>query len=570
MQMLRVNMDDLRARREEIPEPYRGWAGRGFLAKVLEHEIPPTCNPLGHDNKLTLANGFFAGTRLSSAGRLSAGGKSPLTGGAKESNAGGTAGDALARIGLRAIVVEGRTTPGGLYVLVVGKEKAELVATPEYARLGTFELCRRLQDRFGPKVSIICIGPAGEMKLGAAGIAVIDQDGFPNRYAGRGALGALMGSKGLKAVVVEESRDSAPMHDPQAFKEAQKAFNKAILESPATARSFPELGTMDMFNRTHRLGAVPTRNFRTGTFEKFDDISPERMRDTILARGGEGTPTHACMAGCMVRCSNIFPDQCGKTIVSPIEYENAILLGENLGIGSFDAIARLNYLCNDLGLDTIETGAALGVAMEAGIIPFDSFEDAERLLQEIGQGTPLGRIVGQGACTVGKVYGVDRTPAVKGQGIPAYDPRAIKGMGVTYLTSPMGADHTAGHTVKYKVDHHLRDGQTEVSRESQIDTAKNDTLNLCSFVRAAIDPHPEVVVALYNAVYGTNHSTDFLRRLGLDTLRSEIKFNRAAGLTWADDRYPDFFLNEKLPPYDVVFDVPYEEIDHFWDFLDEA
>lgn len=569
MQILRVNMSDLRAEREEIPEPYQEWAGRGLVAKVLEREVPPTCHPLGRANKLILANGFFAGMHLSSAGRLSAGGKSPLTGGAKESNAGGTAGDAMARIGLRAIIVEGQPQPGSLYLLNVGKDKADFIPAQEYRAMGTFALSRKLHDRFGIKAPIICIGPAGEMKLAAAGIAVSDADGHPNRYAGRGGMGALMGAKGLKAIVIEDTRASVPLHDPVAFKTAHKAYNKAILETPATAKSFPELGTMNMYHNTYRLGAVPTRNFHTGRLEGFGDEAPEMLRETILARGGEGTPTHSCMHGCMVRCSNIFPDESGKTIVSPVEYENVILLGTNLGIRSFDQIARLNYLCNDLGLDTIEIGVAIGVAMEAGIIPFDDYEGAERLLREVGEGTPLGRILGQGATTVGRVYGVERVPAVKGQGIPAYDPRAIKGMGVTYITSPQGADHTAGHTVKYKIDHHLKEGQIETSRETQVDSAAWDALNLCNFLKAALESRPETLIALYNAAYGTDHTPSFVKHLGRETLRAELRFNHAAGFSRADDRHAEFFLTEKLPPYDVLFDISDEEIDTFWSFLDE-
>ena len=570
MQMLRVNMSDLSTQRGDVPEYYRGWAGRGLIARVLEREVDPNCHPLGQANKLILANGFFAGMRLSSAGRLSAGGKSPLTGGVKESNAGGTAGDALARIGLRALIVEGRPRPDSLYVLTVSRETAELIPAEEYRGLRTFELTRRLHDRFGDRVSISCIGPAGEMKLAAAGIAVSDVEGHPNRYAGRGGMGALMGSKGLKAIIVEDSRASVPLHNPEAFKAAQKAYNKAILETPATAKSFPELGTMNMLHNTYRLGAVPTRNFRSGRFEPLGDEAPEALRETILSRGGEGTPTHACMPGCMVRCSNIFPDESGKTIVSPVEYENVILLGSNLGIGSFDQIARLNFLCNDLGLDTIETGVALGVAMEAGIIQFDDYAGAERLLREIGEGTTLGRVLGQGAVVTGRVFGVERVPAVKGQGIPAYDPRAIKGMGVSYVTSPQGADHTAGHTVKFKIDHHLKEGQIEASRESQVDSAAWDTLNLCNFLKGAVESRPDIIVALYNAAYGTNHPPEFVKNLGRETLRAELRFNRAAGFSRAHDRHADFFVTEKLPPYGVVFDISNEEIDSFWSFLDES
>ncbi|MBI4317999.1 MAG: aldehyde ferredoxin oxidoreductase [Chloroflexi bacterium] len=567
MQILRANVAVLGISRQDIPNEYHGWGGRGLVARVLLNEVPPTCSPLSPANKLVLANGPFAGIRISSAGRLSAGAKSPLTGGIKEANAGGTAADALARLGLRAIVVEGQPADGALYVLRVGEDGAELIRGDEYRLLGTFDLCERLHTRFGPKVAIVCIGPAGEMKLAAAGVAVTDIDGNPNRYAARGGIGAVMGAKGIKAVVVGDCRKEPTIHDKAAFRETLKRFRQALMENHSTSVGMPKYGTVEILDRVQKLGGLPTRNFRQGSFELADEVNAEKLRSLILARGGEGNTTHACMPGCFVRCSNVFPVEAGQAFVSPLEYENIVLLGVNLGIGSLDKIAVLNRLCNDYGLDTIETGAAIGVAMEAGELAFGDADGAIRLLREMGEGTTRGRVLGQGAAVTGKVLGVERVPVVKGQAIAAYDPRAIKGIGVTYVTSPMGADHTAGHTVYTKVDHHLPQGQIEVSRNAQIFSAAFDALGLCSFLRPALVTQPGIVADLHNAVHGTAYGPGHISDLGREVIRMEKAFNKAAGFTTAHDRYPDFILKEKLPPFDLIFDVPTGETDNLSEFL---
>lgn len=566
MKILRVNVSKGTAQAEDPGERYEGWAGRGLVAKVLQHEVRAACSPLGPENKLILANGLLAGLHVSSAGRLSVGGKSPLTGGAKEANAGGTAGDAMARVGLRAVIVEGQPEDDALFVLHIGdRGKAELMPAGQYRRLGTFELCQKLYHDFGPKVAVICIGPAGEMRMGAAGVAVSDAEGFPTRYAARGGVGAIMGAKGIKAVVIERGETGVPVKDKARLREVVKLYNNRLLTNHMVL-TFKDLGTSYMATGVHFLGGMPTRNFRSGQFERFDDITPEKLRDTIKERGGEGKVGHQCMPGCTVRCSNVFPDEQGKTIASPIEYESLALLGPNLGISSLDTIARLTHLCNDIGLDTIEAGCAIGIAMEAGLIPFDDGAGAEKLIREIGEGTLLGKVLGQGAEVAGKVLGVKRTPTVKGQGLAAYDPRAIKGFGVTYATSTMGADHTAGHTMSAQVDHHLKEGQVDASRASQILRGGQDSVGLCSFAMIGVAREPEIVADMCNAVYGTSHSKGFITELGKEVLRTERAFNLAAGLTSAHDRLPDFVCNEPLPPFDLVFDVPDAELDNLHNF----
>jgi aldehyde:ferredoxin oxidoreductase len=404
------------------------------------------------------------------------------------------------------------------------------------------------------------------MRLSGAGIQNIDRDGVPSRIAARGGLGAVMGSKGLKAIVFDaQGGERPPIADKTAFRKAQKAFNRALVNHPQTA-IYRDFGTSSLVLMVDRFGALPTRNFSSGQFDGVETISGEELRQTLLRRGGASETTHACMAGCAIRCSNIFGGEDGKEIVSPLEYETLGLMGSNLGIGDLDAVARLNWQVNDLGLDSIEMGAALGVAAEAGLMSFGDGERALELLEEIRSGTPLGRVLGHGAAMTGRVFGVRRVPVVKGQAISAYDPRSIKGTGVTYATSPQGADHTCGLTIRSKVDHLDPKGQADLSRAAQINMAGYDTLGACIFAGFGFGAAPETIRDLLNARYGWQVDADILKALGRQTLALEREFNRRAGFTPADDRLPEWIQNEPLPPHNSVFDVPEEDLDGVFDW----
>jgi aldehyde:ferredoxin oxidoreductase len=298
----------------------------------------------------------------------------------------------------------------------------------------------------------------------------------------------------------------------------------------------------------------------------MEKISGEYLRQVLLDRGGKSDPTHACMAGCTIRCSNTFGDVQGEAVVSPLEYETIGLMGTNLGIDSLDMIARLNKEVNDIGLDTIDTGAALGVAAEAGLMPFGDGERALELIQEIRKGSPLGRILGNGAAMAGKILGIERVPVVKGQAMSAYEPRAIKGTGVTYATSPQGADHTSGLTIRDKVDHLDPKGQAALSRTKQINMAGFDTLGACIFAGSGFFAAPESIRDLLNARYDWDVAADILQVLGKESLRLEREFNRLAGFTAKDDRLPEWMTREHLPPFNPVFDVPEEDLDSVFNF----
>ena len=311
---------------------------------------------------------------------------------------------------------------------------------------------------------------------------------------------------------------------------------------------------------------MPTRNFSAGQYEKANQINGEYVADFIAKRGGEGCSGTPCVPGCVIQCSNVVPDKAGKKIVASLQYENIVLLGSNCGIGDLDDIAELNDLCNQVGVDAIDTGAAIGIAMEAGVIKFGDAAGAKDLIRQIGQGTYLGRIIGHGAALTGRVLGIRRIPTLKGQAMPAYDPRALKGIGVTYATSPMGADHTAGNafeTLK-TINPLSTEKQVESSRRLQIRAAILDTLGVCLFIRTAFVKNPSLIPAVLKARYGWDLSIEDVNRLGVEVLETEQAFNRRAGRSEEFCRFPEFMVDEPLPPNNTVFDISFEEMKEIW------
>jgi aldehyde:ferredoxin oxidoreductase len=567
MKIWRINLLTKQNSLEEVPKAWELLGGRGLLAKIMLDEVTPTCAPLGPNNKLIFAPGLLVGHRLSSLDRISIGGKSPLTGGIKEANAGGRTGYHLTQLGIKALIIEGSPEDNVWHVIHLSKEGVRFDEADGIVGDGVYQAAEKLIAQYGDEVAISLIGPGGEMKLRAAGIQNIDIDQSPSRIAARGGLGAVMGSKLIKAIVIDaEGGEQPPIHDLQAFKDARKRFTTALMNHKQTA-SYADYGTAAMANMCNGFGGLPTRNFSQGTFEHVEKIGGEYLRKTLLERGGLSKTTHACMAGCSIRCSNVFTDPTGEeVIVAPVEYETIGLMGSNLGIDSLDVIAQMNREVNDLGLDSIEIGAALGVACEVGLMALGDDDRALELIAEIRDKTPLGRILGNGAAATGQVFGTERVPVVKGQAISAYDPRAIKGTGVTYATSPQGADHTCGMTIRAKVKHTQPHGQLKHSREAQLKMAGYDSLGACIFSSFGFADAPETIPDLVNAHYGTNYDLNLLKDLGRETILNEREFNRRAGFTKADDRLPEWMTREPLPPHNTVFDVPEEDLDSIFDF----
>ncbi len=556
---LRVDVSRLTAASEPVPEKYLQVGGRSLIAKLLLDEVPPACEPLGKHNKLIIATGLLAGTGLSSSGRVSIGGKSPLTGTIKESNAGGVSADRLARLGIKAVIIEGLPRDDQWYLLRITPQGCSFLPAEPYVGMGTYAFCEKILAEF-PDAAITCIGPAGEKLYCAAAVATIDKEGKPGRFSGRGGLGALMGSKKIKALIIE-GKGSVPIADPEKFKTARKAYTLLLKEAPSS-KAYREFGTAAMVAAVNALSGLPVRNFSQGRFEGAEEIGAETLTARIRQRSGEGRITHACMPGCVIGCSNVYADVQGKTIVSPIEYESIGLLGSNLGIADLDVIARLNFLCNDIGLDTIEAGAALGVAMEAGVVGFGDGDAAARVLEEARQGTVLGRVIGNGAVVTGRVFGIRNVPVAKGQAMAAYDPRAIKGMGVTYATSAMGADHTAGPTARSPVDHRDPKGQAALSLKMQKLLPILDCTGLCLFTIGALGPRLDLLLDLINARFGSDLNQSWFEKMSVETLKDEYRFNELAGFTRVHHRLPECFTERPLPELGTVFDVPEEDLDN--------
>lgn len=561
----RVNLSTRTLAIESVPADWDRLGGRGLIARIMVDEVPATCEPLGQKNKLIFAPGLLVGHMLSSCDRISVGGKSPLTGGIKESNAGGSTGLILAMLGIKALILENQLNDPWwtLHLSINGLafEKAD-----HLYGLGVGDAASRLLKQFGEKVAVSVIGPGGEMRMSSAGIQNLDKDKAPSRIAARGGLGAVMGAKGLKAIVFDAKGAIKPaVADLNAFRDAQKRFTQSLM-AQAQTQIYKDYGTAAMTRMSNGFGALPTRNFSSGSFEGAETISGEYMRQVILDRQGDGKTSHACMAGCTIQCSNNYADTDGKSLVTPLEYETIGLMGSNLGIDNLDVIARLNREVNDLGLDSIEIGAALGVAAEAGLFKFGDGDRALELLKEIRGGTPLGRIIGNGAVAVGKMYGITRVPAVKGQAMSAYEPRAIKGTGVTYATSPQGADHTSGLTIRAKVNHLDPAGQATLSRTAQINMAGYDTLGACIFAGSGFAAAMDTIKDLLNARYGWNIGLDILQVLGRESLTLEREFNRKAGFTKQDDRLPEYMQSEVLPPFNPVFDVTEDDLDNIFNW----
>ncbi len=575
MKIIRVNMTDATINQEDVEAAFTGMGGRGLTSFYIDKEVPPMCDPLGAENKLIFAPGYLSGTPLVNSSRLSVGAKSPLTGGIKESNVGGTVAADLGHIGISAIIVEGAPERNRSYLLKIDRDgSAELIDGSKFWGKRTYDLVSAVNESFGEGTSITCIGPAGEMQLSAASVQTTDRDGRPCRAAGRGGLGAVMGSKGLKAIIVEKkAKNAVPIHDVGTFKNSAKIFAKAVLDDEFT-EELAELGSAVLVEPINAAGAFPTRNAREGQFEGAEKISGETLTQIMKERGGK--PNHKGCAQCIINCSNEFVDKNGKYVTSSLEYETIWSMGGMLGNSDVDSIAKLDFLCDDIGLDTISTGVAVAVAMDAGHKSFGDGQAAIEMVEEVATGSDFGKIIGHGPARVGAHFNHDRIPVVKGQSIAAYDPRVINGMAVTYATTPMGGDHTAGFVVESNLeefggtlDRFSSEGQVDASRDAQIHMILVDTVGICDFAQTGFGAEDGVgnVCKMVAAKSGKPFIEDDWIRIGKEVLQIEVEFNRKAGFTAKDDRLPRMFYDEPLPPHNKVVVITDEQMDSIFNFF---
>lgn len=561
--------------KEEGVGIYAGMGGRALTSALINNEVPADCHPLGPENKLVFAPGLLSGTAAATSGRLSVGCKSPLTGGIKEANSGGQGAQVMAKLGYAAIVIEGERQGDDLYKVVINSEGVSVEVDNTLKMMTNYQLMDRFKDDYVKGGVMFSISTAGEMRLSNSTIAVTDPEGRPTRHAGRGGVGAVMGSKGVKIMLLDASGTSIRKPaDPEAFREANKRFAKGLKTHSVTGEGLPAYGTNVLTNVLNEAGGYPTYNFKQGRYDDADKISGESLAELETVRGGK--PTHGCHRGCTIQCSGEFVDKDGNFVTKQPEYETTWAHGGNCGICDLDAIAKLDFLDDEYGLDTIEMGVTIGIAMEAGLLQFGDAEGAIDLVHQVGKGTPLGRILGSGAATAARVFGIERAPVVKGQAMPAYDPRAVKGIGVTYATSPQGADHTAGYAVATNilkvggdVDPLKHEGQAELSKNLQVATAAIDSTGMCLFIAFAILDQPDTfqaLIDLLNAYYGLELTADDVAALGKSVLDNERDFNARAGFTAADDRLPRYFKREVVGPHQVTFDVPDAELDQVFEW----
>lgn len=572
MKLIRINVSSEKVTSEEIPRESKFFllGARGLSSKIVHDEVPPQCNPLGADNKLILANGLLTGSPFPNSARTSIGGKSPLTNGIKEANVGGRPSMMMAQHGIRAIVFE--DTNITLKIIIIDNDDIKIIPAEEFKGIGNYELHRKLQKKYGERIGIYSIGPAGEYAMKAASVAANDLEGYPSRHAARGGLGAVMGSKGIKAVIIKTAKEpKVKIHDLKKFREVSAPFAKSLAQ---TKEVFSTFGTPLMMKAMSNYGGIPTKNFQMGSYEKIENISGERLHELIIARGGRNRL--ACSPTCVIRCSNQIVDEKGNHITSSLEYETMALNGSNLMIDSLDSLAKIDHLCDDNGIDTIEFGGTVGVAMENKKIEWGNAEKVFEILdKEIRENTDIGRLYGNGVKNIGDKLNARRVPQVKGQGISAYDCRVFKAMGVTYATSPMGADHTSGAAIAGRIARQDKDygeltkneRKLDLSFELQIYTAILDSMGCCYFIGPSYE-NMKIVTKAINAMYDLKLNREDIINIGKKILKCEIDFNIKAGLTQDMNDVPKFFREESSNPLGLKYTFDKEELKNFWNKLD--
>ena len=563
---LHINLKNQTIEADELQGEAIVKGGRYFIAKTMLAQGAATVDPLSPQNPLIFSAGPFAGTTFSNANRTSVGCKSPLTGGIKEANGGGTFGYGLGQLHLAGFTLYDASDDWVVIHLQKGGGISFDDGTP-YLGKGNFEAADMLYERYGKKVALGLCGPVGEYQGLLAGIAFSDNDGRPARLAARGGVGAVMGSKKVKAIIID--LDKIPeLHDRKKTMGNLRAYAKLLQADDVITGFYGAQGTMGLTDYTNYVGGLPTRNFSSGQIAGDGEelkMGAEYIGLLNTARGGK--QTHACMPGCVIQCSNVYVNAEGEEVVSPVEYETLCLLGTNCGINDADALAELNGLANELGIDTIETGATLAVCMEAGLAEFGDVAWMKSALKEIGLGTENGRLWAQGTARVGQRYGVERVPVIKKQAISAYDPRIIEATGISMMVSAQGADHTTGNVPKLNTRAMTFEEILAASLEAQIYSAAHDSLGLCIFGRSVDNSNAAFLADAINDALGTSLTPNFFADIGRETLIAEYEFNRQAGFDSEDNELPSFFYDQALPPTDQVARFHHQDVAHIFDEL---
>ena len=566
--VLRVNLSNGSCESEplnmEWAHQYLGQ--RGLATKYLVEETDPKVDPLSPDNKMIFATGPLTGTAAPTSGRWSVICKGPLTGAIAASNSGGFFGAEMKNAGWDMIIFEGASaTP---VYLSIKNDQAELKDASHLWGKTVWETEDALIEASGDKdTKVASIGPAGENGSMFAAI-VNDKD----RAAGRSGVGAVMGSKNLKAVIVRGTV-GVKVEDPMAFMQAVSASNKILEENAVTGEGLPTYGTQVLMNVVNGIGAMPTRNAQDVEFEGAENISGEAMHEPRESDGKANlVSNHACF-GCPISCARrskmdpnhpLIKDQPQYQITSGgLEYEAAWSLGSSTGVDDLEALTYCNFLCNDYGMDPITLGSTIAAAMElyemgaitsedtGGVeLKFGSTDAMVKMVEAMGKDEGFGKEIGMGSKRLCEKYGhPDLSMSVKGQEYAAYDPRGIQGMGLSYATSNRGGCHLRGYTVASEVlgipektDPLVTDGKAGLVIAFQDATAVVDSSGTCIFTTFALsmdDIAPEI-----DAACEGDWSVDNLLKVGERIWNMERKYNIAAGFTGADDTLPKRLLKD--------------------------
>jgi len=550
--ILRINLSSGEISKESLDESLaRNFlGGRGIATKILYDELPAGTDPLSPENKLIFAAGPLTGTSAPTGGRYMVITKGPLNGAIASSNSGGFFGKEFKTAGYDLIIFEGKAEKP-VYVWIKDDE-VEIRDASDLWGKNTHETTDILMEKIGDsKAKVACIGPAGE-KLSLISCIINDK----NRAAGRTGVGAVMGSKNLKAVVVRGT-GKVELADADKFREAQKMTIGKIRENPTTSQGLPAYGTAVLVNVINENGLFPTRNFQTGVFEGASKISGETLADTYLTKN---THCFACPIGCG-RATKIN----GREGEGP-EYEVAWSFGADCGVDDLKAIVEANYLCNELGLDGISAGATIAAAMELyerGYLPkedldgpelkFGSAEAIVEYTRKMGLREGFGDKLAEGSYRLASAYGhPELSMSVKKQELPAYDPRGAQGHGLEYATSNRGGCHVRGYMISpeilgapEKIDPQALEGKPTWVKTFQDLTAFIDASGLCLFSSFALGA--DEYGALAAAATGWDMDGNEVLKIGERIWNLERLFNLREGFSKDDDTLPERLLEEPMP-----------------------
>jgi len=549
--VLRVNLTTGEIRKEELDlslaEKFIG--GRGLGTYLMMKEVSPTVEPLSPDNKIIFATGPLTGSQAPASGRYMVVTRSPLSGTIASSNSGGFVGAELKRAGYDLLIVEGRSDKP-CYIWIKD-DQVELRSAEKYwGGLVSQTTDMLLEEAGDPKARVIMIGPAGENR---SLIAAVMNDKY--RAAGRSGVGAVMGSKNLKAIVVRGTGKLQPA-DAKKTREVLKSVRQKIKDNGVTGQGLPTYGTSVLVNIINESGIYPTRNFQQSYFETADKASGEALAEKYLVKNV------ACY-GCPIACGR--RSKVDDVVAEGPEYETVWSYSANCGIDDLEAVIKANNLCNDYGLDTISAGATIACAMELyekGIIKPDeldgpalTFGSSEAIVEwtrKMGAGEGFGAKLALGSYRLAESYGVgELSMSVKKLELPAYDPRGVQGHGLQYATSNRGGCHVRGYLISpeilglpEKLDRFSLEGKAVWVKTFQDLTAVIDSLGLCLFTSFALGP--DDYRDLFNAIVGENWTTDQLLRAGERIWNLERMFNLQAGVSPEQDKLPKRLLEEPI------------------------